>query len=92
LTKSRHNSVMTICIITKKFNHVIREVNTLRMECMAQGQDKVPTYITINLTKRVILNPTLPPIIWVFLLIIVISSQFINFNFLKTLISIRITN
>ena len=51
MTKSHHNSVTNIHVITKKFNHIIREVNTLRMECKAQGQDKVPTQITISLTK-----------------------------------------
>ena len=42
---------MNIHVITKKFNHVIREVNNLRMECKAQGQDNVSIHITINLTK-----------------------------------------
>ena len=42
---------MNICVITKKFNHVIREVNTLRMECKTRSQDKVSIHITINLTK-----------------------------------------
>ena len=56
---------MNIRVITKKFNHVIREVNTLRMECKIQSQDKVSIHITINLTKR--LFQALPLIIWVFL-------------------------
>ena len=42
---------MNIHVITKKFNHVIREVNNLCMECKAQGQDNVSIHITINLTK-----------------------------------------
>ena len=42
---------MNICVITKKFNHVIREVNTLHMECKTRSQDKVSIHITINLTK-----------------------------------------
>ena len=51
VAKSRHNSVTNISAITKKFNHVIREVNTLRLECKARSQDKVSIHITINLTK-----------------------------------------
>ena len=42
---------MNIRVITKKFNHVIRELNTLRMECKTRSQDKVSIHITINLTK-----------------------------------------
>ena len=42
---------MKICVITKKFNHVIREVNTLRMECKSRGQDKISIHIIINLMK-----------------------------------------
>ena len=42
---------MNIHVITKKFNRVIHEVNNLRMECNAQGQDNVSIHITINLTK-----------------------------------------
>ena len=42
---------MNIRAITKKFNLVIREVNTLHMECKTRSQDKVSIHITINLTK-----------------------------------------
>ena len=42
---------MNICVITKKFNHVIREVNTLCLECNTRSHDKVSIHITINLTK-----------------------------------------
>ena len=65
VTKSRHNSVMNIRAITKKFNHVIREVNTLRLERKTRSQDKVSIHITINLTKG--LYQALPLIIWGFL-------------------------
>ena len=51
MTKSRHSSVTNIRVITKKFNHVIRELNTLHMECKTRSQDNVSIHITINLTK-----------------------------------------
>ena len=75
---------MNICAITKKFNLVIREVNTLCMDCKTWSQDKVSIHITINLKKRVI--SAFPLVIWVFLQIIVIPSQLITLHLLKTLI------
>ena len=56
---------MNIRAITKKFNLVIHEVNTIRIECKTQSQDKVSIHITINLTEG--LFQALPLVIWVFL-------------------------